>query len=254
MKKHIIIFAAAIAPLAFLSCNKEKMETQQRDNVGQPNEIASKLIFKPPVINLDSGLVGRYEFDGNLHEYNAQLGDAVPNVSGYETFTVDRRGAPNSAIHFTGRYGLHIYKVPLAPNMSVSAWVRYDVLQGLNYFVTAQWLSPDFAQDNDKYSGIVSTPSTAGVQSGPIDNQWHHLAATYDGTKLNFFIDGNFVGTKMNPTQDKIGPKATVDYEVGYLGNFYGNQMQSSFFGSVDDLRFYTRILSPTEVKFLYNL
>ena len=253
MKKHIIIFAAAITPLAFFSCSKEKIETQQNDNSLQPNEIAFKPILKP-VINLDLGLVGRYEFDGNLKEYSSKLADAVPNFSGSDTYTVDRRGVPNNAIHFTGRYGLNISKVPLAPNMSVAAWVRYDMIQPLNYFVTAQWLSPDFAQDNNTYAGIVSAPATAGVQSGPIDNQWHHLAATYDGTNVNFYIDGNFVGTKLNPTQDKVGPKATVDYEVGYLTPAYSKIIKSTFFGSVDDLRFYTRILSAAEVTALYNL
>jgi hypothetical protein len=252
MKKHIIIFAAAITPLAFFSCSKEKIETQ-KDNSAQSNEFAFKPIFKP-IINLDSGLVGRYEFDGNLKEFSGVLADAVPNFSGYDTYTDDRRGVPNAAIKFTGRYGLNISKVPLAPNMSVATWVRYDMVQPTNYFVTAQWLSPDFVQDNDTYWGVVSVPGTSGVPSGTIDNQWHHLAATYDGTKLNFYVDGNFVGTTLNPTLDKIGPGATVDYEVGYQTPSYSKIIKSTFFGSLDDLRFYDRILTGPEVKALYNL
>jgi concanavalin A-like lectin/glucanase superfamily protein len=251
MKKHIIIFAAAITPLAFFSCSKEKMETQKGANSAQPQEIAFR--FKP-VINLDSGLVGRYEFDGNLKDYTGQLAAAVPNLSGYETYTDDRKGAPNSAIKFTGRYGLNISKVPLAAHMSVSVWARYDMLQSTNYFVTAQWLSPDFDQNNDTYWGIVNASSTSGVPSGSIDNQWHHLVATYDGTQLNFFVDGNFVGTTVDPTQSQIGPGATVDYQVGYITAFLGKTPLSTWFGSLDDLRFYDRILTAPEVKALYNL
>jgi hypothetical protein len=253
MKKQIIIFAAAIVPLAFFSCSKEKVETPQMDSSAPPNETAFKPALKP-VINLDLGLVGRYEFDGNLKEYKGQLADAVPNFNGSDVYTVDRRGVPNNAIHFTGRYGLDISKVPLAPNMTVAAWVRYDMIQPLNYFVTAQWLSPDFVQDNNTYSGVVSAPATAGVQSGLIDNQWHHLVASYDGTTVTFYIDGTLIGTKLNPTQNKIGPKATVNYQVGYLTFAYSKVIKSTFFGSVDDLRFYTRILSPAEVTALYNL
>lgn len=252
MKKHIIIFAAAIAPLAFFSCKKDKIETKQTDN-STPNEIAYRPVVKP-VINLDSGLVGRYEFDGNLKEYTGQLADAVPNLSGYDTYADDRRGASNSAINFTGRYGLNISKIPLASNMSVSAWVKYDMIQPLNYFVTAQWLSPDFAQDNNSYWGIVSSPATSGVPSGAIDNQWHHLAATYDGTRLNFYVDGKYVGTSLNPTQDSIAKGATVDYKVGYLTPPGSNIITSTWFGSIDDLRFYTRILTAAEVKALYQL
>jgi len=52
----------AITPLAFFSCSKEKIETQQTDN-SSANEIAFRPVVKP-VSNLDSGLVARYEFDG----------------------------------------------------------------------------------------------------------------------------------------------------------------------------------------------
>jgi hypothetical protein len=92
-----------ITPLAFFSCRKEKIESQT--NNATPNEFAFKPVIKP-IVNLDSGLVGRFEFDGNLKEYAGKLADANPNFTGYDTYTVDRRGATNSAIKFTGRYGL----------------------------------------------------------------------------------------------------------------------------------------------------
>jgi hypothetical protein len=254
MKKHIIIFAAAITPLAFFSCRKEKMET--KDNSAQSNEFAFKPIFKP-VINLDSGLVGRYEFDGNLKEYNGKLADAVPNFSGYDTYTVDRRGATNSAIHFTGRYGVDISKIPLSENMSVSLWVRYDQLtQGnYNYFLSNLWLSPEFAQNDDNYWGTITTPQTAGVPSGSVDNQWHHLVATYDGKTLNYYVDGKFVGSVLNPNQGLPIPQgATIDYEAGYMTFAFSKVIASTWFGSMDDLRFYTRVLSPFDVAALYKL
>ena len=119
MKKHIIIFAAAIAPLAFFSCSKEKIETQQKDNSAQANEFAFKPKFKP-IINLDSGLVGRYEFDGNLKEYAGKLGDAVATIFGADNYTDDRKGNQYSALKFNGRYGVDIFKVPLAANISAS--------------------------------------------------------------------------------------------------------------------------------------
>ena len=253
MKKHMIILAAAITPLAFFSCSKEKIETQT-DNA-TPNEFAFKPVFKP-VINLDSGLVGRYEFNGNLKEYAGKLADAVPNFSGYDTYTVDRRGDISSAIKFTGRYGLDISKIPLASTMSVSVWVKYDnTVQSTNYFLSNFWLSPEFAQDNDNYWGVITTPQTAGVPSGSVDNQWHHLVATYDGKNLNFYVDGSYIGFILNPNQGLPIPQgATIDYEVGYLTANFSKFIVSTWFGSMDDLRFYTRILSAAEVKALYSL
>jgi hypothetical protein len=256
MKKHIIIFAAAITPLAFFSCSKEKIETQQKDNSAQPNEFAFKPVFKP-FINLDSGLVARYEFDANLKEYNGKLADAVPNIPGYDTYTVDRRGATNSAIHFTGRYGVDISKIPLSSNMSVSLWAKYDnTWQPDNYFLWNFWLSPQFGQFyGDNLCGVITTPQTAGVPSGSVDGNWHHLVATYDGKTLAYYVDGKFVGSILNPNQGLPIPQgATIAYQAGYQTALGGQFVTSRWFGSMDDLRFYTRILSAQEVKTLYTL
>jgi hypothetical protein len=252
MKKHIIIFAAAITPLAFFSCSKEKIETTQKDN--SLNEFAFKPIFKP-IINLDSGLVGRYEFDANLKEYNGKLADAVPNIPGYDTYTVDRRGATNSAIHFTGRYGVDISKVPLSSNMSVSLWAKYDnTWQPDNYFLWNFSLSPQFGQFYvDNFCGVITTPQTTGVPSGSLDDNWHHLVATYDGKTLTYYVDGKLVGSILNQYQGVPIP-ATVDYQVGYTTLNFSKVIASTWFGSMDDLRFYTRILSAQEVKALSML
>jgi len=241
-----------ITPLAFFSCTKEKIETPTNNET--LNEFAYKPVFKP--INLNQGLVARYEFDANLKEYNGKLADAVPNFAGYDTYTVDRRGAANSAIKFTGRYGVDISKIPLSSTMSVSVWVKYDnALQPTNYFISNFWLSPEFAQDFDTYWGVITTPQTAGVQSGAMDNQWHHLVATYDGKNLDYYIDGQYVGVMLNPNLGLPIPKgATINYEVGYQTFNFSKVIHSTWFGSMDDLRFYTRILSSAEVKALYML
>src|SRR5215471_1612732 len=248
MKKHIIIFAAAITTLTFFSCTKEKTGTSPMDSSGQPNEIA----FKPnpkPIVNLDSGLVGRYEFDGNLKEYSGILGDAVPNFSGYDTYTVDRKGVTKGAIHFTGRYGVNISKIPLTSNMSVSLWAKYDnTWQPNNYFLWNFWLSPQFVQFGDNFWGVITTPQTDGVPSGSLNGNWHHLVATYDGKTLMYYVDGKFIGSKLDPNQGLPIPQgAVIDYQAGYQTALGGKVITSTWFGCMDDLRFYTRILSAQE-------
>jgi hypothetical protein len=247
MKKHIIILAAAITPLAFFSCSKEKIETQT-DNA-TPNAFAFKPVFKP-VINLDSGLVGRYEFDGNLKEYTGKLADAVASIAGADNFTVDRKGNVNKAIKFNGRYGLDIFKIPLTFNTSVAAWVKYDdIPPSTNYFVKGdQGIMPDLSQDNNNYWGVVSTPATSGVPSGPMDNHWHHLVATYDGNELKFYVDGDFIGSSLNPCPLALPVGATIHYQLGYWP-----QVGSVWYGSMDDLRFYTRNLSDVDIRALYK-
>jgi hypothetical protein len=79
------------------------------------------------------------------------------------------------------------------------------------------------------------------------------LVATYDGKNLNFYVDGSYVGSILNPNLGlPIQPGATIDYEVGYMTANFSKVITSTWFGSMDDLRFYTRILSAAEVKALY--
>lgn len=253
MKKHIFIFAAVIALFAFFSCTKENIETQQANNSQATGEIAFKPVIKP-VVNLKANLVGLFAFDGNLKDKTGNLGDAVPSGNWTAVYTDDRKGNVKSAIKFTGRYGLDIFKVPLDTNMSVSVWAKYDLSQvPTNYFVKSRYLSPDFVQENNSYWGVISTSSTSGVPSGSIDDQWHHLAATYNATELKFYVDGSYIGSSLNKNPDMPYPKgATVDYQAGYTTLVGSSAIYSTWFGSIDDLRFYTRILSDDEVKALY--
>jgi len=254
MKKHIIILAAAITPLVFFSCSKEKIETPQKDNSAEANEFAFKPIFKP-IINLDSGLVARYEFDGNLKEYAGKLGDGVATIFGADNYTDDRKGNQYRAIKFNGRYGVDIFKVPLAANMSASVWAKYDFSAGVstNYFVWAGGGSPAFAQEFDSYSGVINVNGTTGVQAWPVDDHWHHLVATYDGNRLKFYVDGNDIGTSININLWLPYPNgANFDYQLGYLGPQGGKNFSTVWHGTLDDFRVYTRVLSPADVKALY--
>ncbi|HEV8286861.1 MAG TPA: LamG domain-containing protein [Chitinophagaceae bacterium] len=253
MKKQIIILAAVITPLAFFSCSKEKIETQQMNNSEPISELAFKPVIKPG-IDLKTGLSALYQFDGNLKDKTGQLGDAVANIGGADNYTDDRKGNANSAIKFNGRYGLDIFKVPLTFNSTVAAWVKYDAISpSTNYFATSEGLMPDFVQDNDNYWGVVSTPATSGVPSGPIDDNWHHLVATYDGNDLKFYVDGSFIGSSLNPCPLALPQGATVNYQVGYLTPVGGKIPSCVWYGSMDDLRFYARILSDVDIQALYK-
>jgi hypothetical protein len=81
------------------------------------------------------------------------------------------------------------------------------------------------------------------------DNQWHHLAATYDGKTLSFYIDGVGGGrASKNP-----GPLKKTGWDL-CLGNSevdYGTGEFLAFDGLIDEVRIYNRALSATEIKAL---
>ena len=74
----------------------------------------------------------------------------------------------------------------------------------------------------------------------PIDLEWHHLAATYDGTTVAWYGDGKLVGSAA------IASANLAATGVVRMGNRADN---TNFFpGSVDDVRIYSRGLSEAEI------
>ena len=83
------------------------------------------------------------------------------------------------------------------------------------------------------------------------DNEWHHVAITWDGSGALAFVDNN------EPISLSVGTAASqgIGLAVGnhrddtYSGGTNGNP----FYGLVDDVRVYATALSPDDIKSIYN-
>jgi len=252
MKKHIIIFAAAITPLAFFSCTKEGVQPEQANQVVGTTEPALIQKHPPmPIVDLQKSLNGKFEFNGNLSEKTGQLKAVLFNARYKPVYTSDRKGMPGHAIEFTGGYGLVISNVPQDTSMSIAAWVKsesYPIIGNVPLIEGAGSLS--FSQlENTYQAGSWNGINGQYVISGPIDRDWHHLVATRDASTLYFYIDGALVGT--SPTPAGGGPANMFSQFVIGFGWNAGYQYWK---GSMDDLCFYGRTLSYADVQALYNL
>ena len=249
MKKQLLIFAA-ITAIVFTSCSKEKIETPQTI---QPEEIAGARGGGGGVIgtSLDMGLLGRFEFQGNLNDITGQIKPGTPE-NGTPIYGADRKGARNSAITFNEKYGVIMTDVPLEPNMSVSFWMKYDMtptdvaisfVEGSRRFSFTHF-------DNNRFQGSYWNFNTPGyIMSKPQSNSWHHMAATRDNNTYKFYIDGKLVGSSAIQTST-ADPNTTSEYTIGYCYNAGVRYWK----GSLDDLRIYNRVISATEVQALFNL
>lgn len=108
----------------------------------------------------------------------------------------------------------------------------------------------------------ATTPATGqkgvkfGIGNGPSDkttisytlpdnskNDWHYYAACFKAQKLVFFVDGEMVGS--------ADGKFSADSTILYVGK--RTDEGGYFKGNVDDLRFFNRALSQTEISQIKN-
>jgi hypothetical protein len=245
MKKQFLIIAVVVAAI-ISSCSKEAIETPSSQMSIGSSVSSSSVQFIDP---LSTDLEALYRFNGNLTEATGLSASGVPTGAGL-TFTADRKGHANAAIQFTGGYGFDIPNLKMQPHISIAAWVKYNgPIADMAPFVSGEISGgPSIGQKVAGYYASISTPATTSVISGVLNNQWHHVVATYDGGYLKLYIDGNYIGYSKNPMNYSF---ANIKQRIGYWMGVNGNQYWT---GCMDDLRYYTRTLSATDVQALYNL
>jgi hypothetical protein len=191
----------------------------------------------PPVVTPPTGLEASFKFSNNFTD---ETGKATATSSGTLSFVTDRKGNASSALKLDGGSKLTMSNIlQKGKSSSISAWIAYDDL-GINsqYFFICVSNGLAFYQDNTHISGIVSVPTTNGVQTGCADMSWHHYAVTFDGMDVKLYKDGVLSGTKSNPGAFTDGNK---DFIIGLFGINYWK-------GRVDDVKFYSKVLSADEV------
>ncbi|MBM3244398.1 MAG: DUF2341 domain-containing protein, partial [Candidatus Omnitrophica bacterium] len=114
-------------------------------------------------------------------------------------------------------------------------------LQG--FFVRSAWNYLYFYTGNKTHT--TSDPSYVATSIPPL-NTWHHLAAVYDSASgyKRMYLDGRLIGTDYNA-------RFTPYSGALRIGLSYNNA--NYYHGRIDEVRFYNKALSETEVKSSYN-
>jgi concanavalin A-like lectin/glucanase superfamily protein len=246
MKKQIFFTTVIFSAIGFFSCQKDKSAlAPDTPNVQESNTAVtySETRYNP----ITYKLAGLYTFDNTLAEQTGKLPNAISNKRWY-SFGTDRKGNSKSAIAFDSTYGLTIANVPQQTNTTVAAWVKYTTVRPAVGFITSYGVGPHLFQVQNMFIGTVEVDNdgSLGTQIGStVNSAWHHVAVTYDGAYVKLYIDG--VLRNNFPATGSIAPQ-TVKYYLGY--NWLGDYWK----GYIDDLRFYSRTLTASDVTALYNL
>ena len=248
MKKQILILAATFITVAFISCSKEKMETPNVPATANEEIITSSSNNRPQPDPLTVNLEARFMFNSNTKDITGNWMDAkqFPLLRTGIVYGADRKGISKSALKLDGNYGVYLTDASQQTNTSISVWVKRSEIVSTATIVTPNGVGPALHQSDHTFKGLVFTSSFApSVTSDSfIDSDWHHLVVTYDGSFVKLYVDGIlqsttfYSGTCNDPA---------LYYRIGFTNWVFWK-------GYVDDLRFYSRTLSASDVQKLYNL
>src|SRR4051812_29630964 len=136
----------------------------------------------------------------------------------------------------------------LSTAMTLEAWVRPSFAGGWRTAIMKE-KSGGMAYSlygsafSDRPSAHITTGSEQDTRGTAVlpTNSWTHLAATWDGSNLRLYVDGNQVSS------------TTVGGSIANSAlplRFGGNAIWGEYFkGSLDEIRIYNRALSAAEVK-----
>ena len=210
----------------------------------------------PAGVNLAMGLITRLKLDEGMGNTTADSAGGMNNgmLSGA---TWIRPGAPNTkypnaaALHFDGNDDfVEVGNRNMRGNnqtQSISFWVRYAANpNGARVCVSVTQAGGGEARlklgFNEGQVRAWKSSSDPLVSTTIPAAGWHHYAYTYDGTNHRLYLDG--MQRAMSGTDPDNGPPTNVR-----LGAIFNNA--ENFQGDIDDVRFYSRAISPAEVTAL---
>lgn len=212
-------------------------------------------------VNLSQSLTACYALDGNgtepINNLTATLSAVTP--------TVDRFNNSSSAFQFNGT-ATSIIELPDDPLLkpynafSFSCWMKTTSLVDQSILMTKNMTFSNF-ESYDLHIGNANGGLKARAKKGDgtgastivtgttaiNQNTWYHLVITVDNNNLMLYTNG------------VLDASATTTYTFNYqagkkviLGGTNEPNFNIPFTGSMDNIRFYNRVLAPAEVSQLY--
>lgn len=204
-----------------------------------------------PVHAQTAGLVASYSFEEGTGTAAADSSGANNNgtINGATWTTSGKYG---KALSFDGVNDIltvaHNSSLNLTSAMTLEAWVYPTTLGGYRTVLMKE-VSNELSYtlyasgDVNVPSGWVRIGSTSRNINAPSAlplNTWTHIAATYGGGNLRFYVNGVQVAT-----QARTGNIATSTRPL-FIG---GNQVWGEFFaGRIDEVKVYNRVLTAAEI------
>jgi len=129
-----------------------------------------------------------------------------------------------------------------------SAWARFVGKGAINIRNYGLWLAADGdilyqLYAGASYSNFYNNVGVGDAMNFPVGLGWHHVVGVYSGTNGKVYIDG-------------VEAHSSDDSVVGHTSNeplLLGGGIHEFFYGSMDNVMVYNRVLSADEVLSIYE-
>jgi hypothetical protein len=223
---------------------------------------ADRRVYRIQQVDITTGLVGYYPFNGNANDASGSGNDAV--VSGAE-LSPNRFGQNGKAYSFdatgeliqtTNAVGFPVGTADLTVSMWVNASQRTDFEHGIlfsnfaadEFQLDVYWTAPAKAQVHFHTGGLAvqGPPDCATTDVEWQLDRWYNIQIIRSGNILRIYRDQALLAEN-ETTQGNNAPPDLQNLEFGFRTPNAGHQ----FYGAIDDIRVYARALSVHDLKAL---
>jgi len=253
MKKIIILFI--ILGITCFSCstgNYEPFQIAGMEGENNPNETSGE----GNIVNLRNGLIGEWLFNGNNNDTSAN--NLSSTSYGSVTYTANKQGTPNSAVSFSngGYITVSSSQTFNLSNYTLSFWMKTSsttsgmmISKGRDINGGSFYLYFDgFFLGRYDYSNAISySPSSLN------NSQWNHIVIIVDSSNKvsKVYINGVLKDQKtIAPFTVNNSNLLTFGVHSAYPTHY---SWSYPYTGALDDIRFYNRAVSESEVSVLFD-
>jgi hypothetical protein len=217
----------------------------------------------------ENSLAGWWKLDGNAKDSSPYRDNGI--MANSPVAAADREGAANAAVMFNGTTS-HITAPDAARlkytggNMTISVWMKPNTTEvDGGYIVSKPWNGSGGYNYRLQYTssrqivGFISGATAFSFTAPAVltANTWNHIVMTMDSTShVKLYINGQQNYSNAHTIVSWTATDLNVKLAIGNLypyGQGWGGNSVYNFDGTVDDVRIYTRVLSPAEISALYG-
>lgn len=208
------------------------------------------------ISTLQKGLVGHWKLDGNARDATPYANHGT--VTG-ATLTTDRKGQANKAydVNTAGKYITLLSNgstLGLTSTASFSFWLKVNTQDANTRRIFGYTSS--YAQNGQWIFLYTATTLTFGIKLNDtirnsiatidLTDGWHHVVGTITGGVGTLYVD-----SIAKTPSSSVGAGNFNDSNLIRISTTGG--ITDWLAGSIDDVRIYNRVLTPTEITALYD-